>query len=264
MASKLIGYVRVSTSGQDYERQVADVLSAGVRRDDLYADRVSGSRSSRPGLDAALGALQEGDTLVVCTLDRLGRNVPHMLKMADELQRRNVELRVLNLGGGVVDTATPTGRLMFTVMAALAEMEYNIKAERNRDSVAKRRAKRTVARWTPSCDRRRRLLWDYARHRIRHVGSGGVPPSERGEVHFLPRAGGARKLGGLLPTFARTVRPPFEAFDEDARNMPVNAQPCQCARQAGKWQGVEWGVVGCLDMNLARNHEQRDDCDVAR
>lgn len=141
MASKLIGYVRVSTSGQDYERQVADVLSAGVRRDDLYADKVSGSRSSRPGLDAALDALQEGDTLVVCTLDRLGRNVPHMLKMADELQWRNVELRVLNLGGGVVDTATPTGRLMFTVMAALAEMEYNIKAERNRDSVAKRRAK---------------------------------------------------------------------------------------------------------------------------
>lgn len=140
MAEKAIGYARVSTSGQDTDRQEQDLRAAGVRADDLYVDRgISGARTSRPALDRALTALEAGDTLVVATLDRLGRNTTHMLGMADELQERGVNLRVLNLGGESVDTRTPTGRLLLTVLSGIAEMERSIKAERIRDSVAKRR-----------------------------------------------------------------------------------------------------------------------------
>ncbi|SDL90252.1 Site-specific DNA recombinase [Arthrobacter sp. ov407] len=139
---KLIGYARVSTKGQDTDRQEADILAAGVRRDDLYMDRgVSGAKANRAGLDQALAALQEGDTLVVATLDRLGRSTQNMLNLATDLKDRGINLRVLNLGGGNVDTATPMGQMMFTVMAGLAEMELAIKRERINDSVSKRRAK---------------------------------------------------------------------------------------------------------------------------
>jgi DNA invertase Pin-like site-specific DNA recombinase len=138
--SKLIGYSRVSTRQQSTDRQEADLLAAGVRRDDLYVDRgVSGARASRPQFDRALDALQPGDTLVVTTLDRLGRSTQNMLAFAQELRDQGAGLRVLNLGGGDVDTSTPMGAMLFTVMAALAQMEYEIKRERVIDSINKRR-----------------------------------------------------------------------------------------------------------------------------
>ncbi len=137
---KLIGYARVSTRQQSTDRQIADLLSAGVRRDDLYIDHgVSGARSSRPEFDRALDALHDGDTLVIATLDRLGRSTQNMLNFAEQLRGRGAGLRVLNLGGGDVDTSTPMGSMVFTVMAALAQMELDIKRERITDSVAKRR-----------------------------------------------------------------------------------------------------------------------------
>jgi len=138
---KLIGYARVSTRNQSTDRQVDDLLGAGVRRDDLYVDHgVSGARARRPQFDLALAALHGGDTLVITTLDRLGRSTVNMLTLADELKTRGAALRVLNLGGANVDTSTPTGSMVFTVMAALAQMELEIKRERINDSVTKRRA----------------------------------------------------------------------------------------------------------------------------
>ena len=138
---KLIGYARVSTRGQQADRQIEDLVAAGVRRDDLYVDHgVSGAATSRPGFDQALAALQSGDTLVIATLDRLGRSTQSMLMFAQQLRERGAGLRVLNLGGGDVDTSTPMGSMVFTVMAALAQMELDIKRERITDSVAKRRA----------------------------------------------------------------------------------------------------------------------------
>lgn len=138
---RLIGYARVSTRQQSTDRQEQDLLAAGVRRDDLYIDRgVSGARASRPQFDRAIAALHDGDTLVIATLDRLGRSTQNMLAFAQELRSRGAGLRVLNLGGGDVDTSTPMGSMVFTVMAALAQMELDIKRERIGDSVSKRRA----------------------------------------------------------------------------------------------------------------------------
>ena len=138
--AKLIGYARVSTRQQSTGRQQADILASGVRRDDLYVDHgISGARASRPQFDRALDALHDGDTLVITTLDRLGRSTQNMLAFAEELRGRGAGLRVLNLGGGDVDTATPMGSMLFTIMAALGQMEHEIKRERVVDSIAKRR-----------------------------------------------------------------------------------------------------------------------------
>nr|WP_205208115.1 recombinase family protein [Arthrobacter sp. 147(2020)] len=136
----MIGYARVSTRPQSTDRQEADLIAAGVRRDDLYVDQgVSGARAMRPQFDRALAALEAKDTLVVTTLDRLGRSTQNMLDFAQELHSRGAGLRVLNLGGGDVDTSTPIGSMLFTIMAALAQMEHDIKRERIIDSIMKRR-----------------------------------------------------------------------------------------------------------------------------
>lgn len=141
MTAKLIGYALTSTGVQSTDRQKVDLLAAGVLPADLYSDRgVSGSRAARPAFDAARRALRDGDTLLVTTLDRLGRSTQNLLALAAELRAEGVGLRVLNFGGGEVDTATPMGAMVFTVMSALATMELEIKRKRIRDSVAKRRA----------------------------------------------------------------------------------------------------------------------------
>lgn len=184
---KLIGYARVSTRDQSTDRQEADLLAAGVRRDDLYVDHgVSGAQASRPQLNAALTAMIEGDTLVIATLDRLGRSTQNMLDFAEELKTRGVGLRVLNLGGGDVDTSTPMGSMLFTIMAALAQMEYEIKRERAADSLRKRRAAGKDLGGRP-----RRVTESQIRNAIRLV--------ENGE----PAAQVARDLGMSRATFYR-------------------------------------------------------------
>ena len=185
--TKLIGYARVSTRQQSTDRQEADLLAAGVRRDDLYVDHgVSGARASRPQSDRALDALIDGDTLVITTLDRLGRSTQNMLAFADELRTRGAGLRVLNLGGGDVDTATPTGSMLFTIMAALAQMEHEIKRERVTDSIAKRREAGKDLGGRP-----RRITDSQIRNALRLVESGE------------PAAQVARDLGMSRATFYR-------------------------------------------------------------
>lgn len=137
---KLIGYARISTRQQATDGQRAELLAAGVRRDDLYIDEgSSGARASRPQLDLALTALEPGDTFVIATLDRLGQSTQNVLAFAERLSGSGIELRVLDLAGGDVDTDTPRGSMLFTVMAALGQMEHEIKRERVLDSIDRRR-----------------------------------------------------------------------------------------------------------------------------
>jgi DNA invertase Pin-like site-specific DNA recombinase len=188
--AKLIGYARVSTRQQSTDRQQADLLAAGVRRDDLYLDHgVSGARASRPQFDQALEALIEGDTLVITTLDRLGRSTQNMLAFADQLRARGAGLRVLNLGGGDVDTSTPMGSMLFTIMAALAQMEHEIKRERVTDSIAKRREAGKDLGGRP-----RRITDSQIRNALRLVQAGE------------PAAQVARDLGMSRATFYRRSR----------------------------------------------------------
>ena len=185
--TKLIGYARVSTRQQSTDRQEVDLLAAGVRRDDLYVDNGgSGARASRPDFDRALDALEAGDTLVITTLDRLGRSTQNMLAFAEDLRGRGAGLRVLNLGGGDVDTATPMGSMLFTIMAALGQMEHEIKRERIVDSIAKRRDAGKDLGGRP------RIITDRQIRNARHL-------IERGET----AAQVARDLGMSRATFYR-------------------------------------------------------------
>lgn len=193
--TKLIGYARVSTRAQGTDRQQADLLAAGVRRDDLYIDEgVSGVRASRPQFDKALQALVEGDTLVITTLDRLGRSTQNMLALAQGLRDCGAGLRVLNLGGGEVDTATPMGSMLFTVMAALAQMEHEIKRERITDSIAKRRAAGMDLGGRP-----RRITDSQIRNAIRLVNS-GQPVAQVVRDLGMSRATFYRRAGALDKT----------------------------------------------------------------
>jgi DNA invertase Pin-like site-specific DNA recombinase len=139
----LIGYMRVSKSDgtQTLDLQRDALLAAGVTAERLYADRASGRKDDRPGLANCLQALQPGDTLVVWKLDRLGRNLKHLVSVVDHLQQRQVGFKVLAGAGVQIDTTTANGRLVFGIFAALAEFEAELIRERTRAGLAAARAR---------------------------------------------------------------------------------------------------------------------------
>lgn len=139
----LIGYARVSkTDGtQTTDPQRDALLAAGVSGERLYEDRASGKREDRPGLEACLKTLREGDTLVVWRLDRLGRDLRHLVNTVHALSARGVGLRVLAGQGASLDTSTANGRLVFGIFAALAEFERDLIVERTRAGLAAARAR---------------------------------------------------------------------------------------------------------------------------
>ena len=128
----LIGYARVSkTDGsQSLDPQRDVLIAAGVDSTCLYHDHASGVRDDRPGLEHCLRALRKGDVLVVWKLDRLGRNLTHLVNTVQDLSARGVGLRVLTGQGAQIDTTTAAGRLVFGIFAALAEFERELILER--------------------------------------------------------------------------------------------------------------------------------------
>ncbi|MGI4827185.1 MAG: recombinase family protein [Janthinobacterium lividum] len=123
----LIGYARVSTQDQNLELQTEALYKAGCKK--IFEDRVSGTRAERPGFTQAREGLRAGDTLVVWKLDRLGRSVKHLVDLVGELQQHGIQFKSLT---DSIDTATPSGRFFFHVMASLAEMERKLIVERTR------------------------------------------------------------------------------------------------------------------------------------
>lgn len=128
----LIGYARVSKAdgSQSLDLQRDALIEAGVRADGIYEDQASGKHDTRPGLDACLKALRKGDVLVVWKLDRLGRDLKHLVTIVQELTDREIGLRVLTGQGAQIDTTTAAGRLIFGIFAALAEFERELIRER--------------------------------------------------------------------------------------------------------------------------------------
>lgn len=132
----MVGYARVSTREQNLDGQV-DVLSlAGCEK--VFTDHASGVLARRPALEGALEYVQAGDTLVVTKLDRLGRSVRDLIRLAERLQATGVELVAVSQG---IDTSTAGGRLFFHVLAAIAEFEHDLVVERTRDGLAAARAR---------------------------------------------------------------------------------------------------------------------------
>lgn len=138
-----IGYARVSKAdgSQTSDLQRDALIAAGVEADRIYEDRASGKREDRPGLDACLRALRDGDTLVVWKLDRLGRDLAHLVATVRDLEARGVGFRVLAGQGAEIDTGTAGGRLIFGIFAALAEFERDLIQERVNAGLAAARAR---------------------------------------------------------------------------------------------------------------------------
>ena len=139
----LVGYMRVSKAdgSQATDLQRDALRAAGVDPRHLYEDASSGKREDRPGLASCLKALREGDTLVVWKLDRLGRNLRHLVNTVHDLTTRGVGFKVLTGQGASIDTASPNGKLAFGIFAALAEFERELILERTLAGMAAARAR---------------------------------------------------------------------------------------------------------------------------
>ncbi len=154
----LIGYMRVSkTDGsQVLDLQKDAMLAAGVTEGNLYEDMCSGSKDDRAGLAACLKALRKDDVLVIWRLDRLGRNLKHLMATVEDLMTRGVGFKVLS--GAPIDTTTPQGKLTFALFAALTEFERDIIRERTTAGLAAARARGKrggrIPKMTPSKVRR--------------------------------------------------------------------------------------------------------------
>jgi len=133
---ELIGYARVSSTDQKLEVQL-DQLSK-LRVDRVYQEKASGADADRVELAAMLDYVRQGDTVVACKLDRLARSTAHLLSIVDKLKTKGVILKVLNID---LDTGTPTGKLMLTMLGAIATFEREMMLERQADGIAKAKEK---------------------------------------------------------------------------------------------------------------------------
>lgn len=136
--SKRFGYIRVSTVAQNLERQVDALTAAGIDPADIYSDKISGARQSRPGLDDLLSRVREGDTITVLSLDRLGRSALHVLSTIADLEERGVTVLSLKEGENMTGA---TGKLMRGLMALVAEWEREMNRERVEEARAARAAR---------------------------------------------------------------------------------------------------------------------------
>ncbi|WP_193601644.1 recombinase family protein, partial [Mycobacteroides abscessus] len=135
----LIGYARVSTDSQDTAAQQAGLETLGVAPERVYVDHgLTGTHRDRPALEQALAACRSGDTLVVTKLDRLARSVPDAHHIAGQLASNGVKL---SINGAVYDPSDPMGKLLFNVLAMVAEFEADLIRFRTREGMALARAK---------------------------------------------------------------------------------------------------------------------------
>ena len=139
----LIGYTRVSKAdgSQTTDLQRDALVAGGVDPAHLYEDHASGKREDRPGLAACIKALRPGDTLVVWKLDRLGRDLRHLINTVHDLTGRGIGLKVLTGHGAAIDTTTAAGKLVFGIFAALAEFERELISERTMAGLASARTR---------------------------------------------------------------------------------------------------------------------------
>lgn len=139
----LIGYMRISKAdgSQTTDLQLDALIAAGVDPENIYEDSASGAKDDRPDLGACLKALRAGDTLVVWKLDRLGRSLPHLVAIMDDLNKRKIGLKVLTGHGANIDTTTAAGKMIFGIFAALAEFERELISERTKAGLAAARAR---------------------------------------------------------------------------------------------------------------------------
>ncbi|WP_293004146.1 recombinase family protein [Mycobacterium sp.] len=185
----ILGYARVSTTGQDLNAQLAALADAGVEPARIFTDKLSGSaRPARPGLAAMLDYARAGDTVVVTAIDRLGRSVAEVTRTIADLNDRHILLRAIREG---IDTDTPTGRAVAAIMATLAELELELGRERRAASRESRRS-RSLPATKPS-----KLSAD-RQEQLRRLAATGEPVRALAEAFGIGRATAYRYLNSDL------------------------------------------------------------------
>lgn len=138
-----IGYARVSKDDgtQKLDLQFDALRKEGVDPDNIFYDMISGAKKDRPGLTMLLRALRRDDKLIVWSLDRLGRNLRHLINLIQELEDKGVSFKVLSGQGSGIDTGTPHGRMVISIFGALAEFEREMIRERTIAGIRAARAR---------------------------------------------------------------------------------------------------------------------------
>lgn len=168
----LVGYARVSSSGQSLDVQQDALADAGCEK--IFAEKKSGLKSTdRVQLHECIDFVRDGDVLVVTRLDRLARSVGDLFKIIEELEAKGVGFRCLQQSG--VDTDSSTGRLMLTILGAVAAFESDIRKERQMEGIAKAKAKGVYRGRKPSID-------GQEVRRLRDSGMGPTAIAEKLEV----------------------------------------------------------------------------------
>jgi len=187
MAALLIGYARCSTDEQDLTVQREGLAALGVTPDRIYVDHgLTGCNRERPGLREALAACRDGDTLVVTKLDRLARSLPDARAIADELTARRVRL---SLGGSVYDPTDPVGRLLFNVLAMVAEFEADLIRLRTKEGMRIAKAKGRLRGKQPKLNPRQEA------HLVALLKSGEYSTAELGDLFGVARSTVYRAIG---------------------------------------------------------------------
>jgi DNA invertase Pin-like site-specific DNA recombinase len=187
----LLGYARVSTSDQSAAAQVDALEAAGCER--VWTDVASGTRARRPALDELLATAAAADTVVVTRLDRLGRSLPHLLSLVEDLATRDVGLRSL---AEQIDTTSATGRVLH-VFGALAEFERSLNHERTMAGLAAARARGRVGGRPPALSGRRLA-------HARELAAAGVPVADIADTLLVGRSTVYRALKRDNPDAAPT------------------------------------------------------------
>jgi DNA invertase Pin-like site-specific DNA recombinase len=182
----ILGYARVSSVRQDLDAQLAALTAVGVAAGQVFTDKISGAvGTARPGLAALLHYAREGDTVVVSAIDRLGRSVAEVTRTIADLGERRILLRALREG---VDTATPSGRAVATIMANVAELELG--RERRAASRDSRRARQLPATKPAK-------LTPERQEQLRSLAATGEPVYELARAFGVSRATAYRYLAKL-------------------------------------------------------------------
>jgi len=136
MKSYVFGYARVSTEQQNLDRQIDALKKYGV--DVIYNEKMTGTKKDRPELTKLLDRVTEGDTVVIESLSRLGRSTKDLIELTELFEKKGVHLVSLKES---IDTSTSTGKLLFTLMSAIAQFERDVIADRTREGLRSARAR---------------------------------------------------------------------------------------------------------------------------